>query len=137
MRISDWSSDVCSSDLDRVVAGLHDVAHHDLVDRAARGIGKDVGIALEQAAAAGQPRAHVEVQAAAGGAVVVAPAQALEDAVARELAGIEAGEAAVGAEGGGAGIAGAGAALVAVAVADHAATVAQGEAVRQQDRKST
>src|SRR3546814_10540967 len=94
-------------------------------------IGKDVGIALEQAAAAGQPRAHVEVQAAAGGAVVVAPAQALEDAVARELAGIEAGEAAVGAEGGGAGIAGAGAALVAVAVADHAATVAQG------DRKST
>src|SRR3546814_9960934 len=120
MRISDWSSDVCSSDL---------VAHHDLVDRAARGIGKDVGIALEQAAAAGQPRAHVEVQAAAGGAVVVAPAQALEDAVARELAGIEAGEAAVGAEGGGAGIAGAGAALVAVAVADHDATVA--------DRKST
>src|SRR3546814_13365684 len=72
--------------LDRVVAGLHDVANHDLVDRAARGIGKDVGIALEQAAAAGQPRAHVAVQAAAGGAVVVAPAPALEDAVARGLA---------------------------------------------------
>src|SRR3546814_16125409 len=94
--------------------------------------GKDLGTGRGQAASAGQPRAHVGVQAAAGGGVVVAPAQALEDAVARELAGIEAGEAAVGAEGGGAGIAGAGAALVAVAVADHAATVAQGEAVRQQ-----
>ena len=81
------------------------------------------GIAQEHLGRRGTGRRDIEQGAVAGGGVVAAPAHALEDGVAIEPLGQEAGQPAVAAEERGAGIAGAGPALVAVGVGDDADAV--------------
>ena len=102
------------------IAGFDDVAHHHLVDRPARGVGKQIGVAVEQGRAAGEMGAHVQMHAAPGGAVVMAPTQTVEQAVTAQLIGQKTRQPAIGPETGGAGVAGPGSALVAIAVAHHA-----------------
>ena len=81
------------------------------------------GIAQEHLGRRGAGCRHIEQGAVAGGGIVAAAAHALEDGVAVQPLGQEAGQPAVAAEERGAGIAGAGPALVAVRVGDDADAV--------------
>ncbi len=106
------------------VGSLDDVAHHHLVDGPRTRIGERLRVLVEEPPAPRQGGAHVEMEARSGSAVVMALAQAFEDAVAGQLLRVKTGEPAIGAEHRCAGITRPGAALVAVAVADDAAAVA-------------
>src|SRR3546814_12042859 len=59
MRISDWSSDVCSSDLDEIAEPLvRDLMRLHRIDRLPRRVARDPGI-VEQDALEGEDRAPI------------------------------------------------------------------------------
>jgi len=118
-----------------IAADLRDITHHDAICRGGLRVIPGVRVFIEQRGVAIEPRPHIQVHARAGGAVMMAFAQAIEQAVTVELISYEAGQPAIGTECCCTRIAGARASLMAITVANQPRTVAQRKTIRQQPFK--
>ena len=102
------------------ILSMSDVTHHDFLRFLRFGFFENLRIAVEDDSRSRKPGPDVQMQAAAGGTVVVSAPQALEYPLPGQLFSQKAGQTAVRTERRSAGIAGSGTSLVVVAVADHA-----------------